>query len=324
MVRFSTCVVFSMRSAAALSALATAICVARARSVAATRTSRRVSSSSSSARMRCVGVEQFVAHRQRRHHGEARIADLAELAAQLSDPRFQALGELQQPHLLAFLAGHAVLPAVDGDVDVAHAVSPASASSTARMVPIAASSLFGDLAIGALQPARLHQRAVEFVGEPRAIGAERLDPARQFVLVAVGVAPPLDRAFQRIERRHQPPRRGVDVGGDRLGGAGPVGGTIAHERQRAPSIGRPRQQNPRFGKRLGGEIYVASEASATPPRSYAPLSNFSHCKRVSLPWTPGIEVLSSPSVSVPQGTMSLQFAGGRIVIKHLISGGFSS
>jgi hypothetical protein len=30
------------------------------------------------------------------------------------------------------------------------------------------------------------------------------------------------------------------------------------------------RQNPRFGKRLGGEIYVASEASATPPANYAP------------------------------------------------------
>jgi hypothetical protein len=31
-----------------------------------------------------------------------------------------------------------------------------------------------------------------------------------------------------------------------------------------------RQQNLRFGKRLGDEIYVASEASATPLASYAP------------------------------------------------------
>jgi hypothetical protein len=29
------------------------------------------------------------------------------------------------------------------------------------------------------------------------------------------------------------------------------------------------QQNSRFGKRLDGEIYVASEPSATPPRNYA-------------------------------------------------------
>ena len=87
---------------------------------------------------------------------------------------------------------------------------------------------FGDLAIGALQPPRFHQRSVEFVGEPRAIRAQRLDPARQFVLVAVGVAPPLHRAFQRVERRHQPPRGGVDIGRCRLGVARTVGGTIAH------------------------------------------------------------------------------------------------
>ena len=124
--------------------------------------------------------------------------------------------------------------------------------------------------------------------KPRAIGAERLDPARQFVLVAVGVAPPLRRRLQRIERHHQAPRGGVDVGIDRLGIAGPVGVTIAHGRQRAPSR-RPagRQQNPRFGKRLEHEIYVASEGSATPARSYALLSNFSHGKRVSSPWTHG-------------------------------------
>jgi hypothetical protein len=84
------------------------------------------------------------------------------------------------------------------------------------------------------------------------------------------------------------------------------------------------RQNRRFGKRLEQEIYVASEPSATPARSYAPLSNFSHRKRVAEPWTPGIEMLSSPSVSVPQGTFSLQSAGGRIVINLLISSGFSS
>jgi hypothetical protein len=31
------------------------------------------------------------------------------------------------------------------------------------------------------------------------------------------------------------------------------------------------QQNPQFGKRLDREIYVASEASATPQQSYAPV-----------------------------------------------------
>jgi hypothetical protein len=35
------------------------------------------------------------------------------------------------------------------------------------------------------------------------------------------------------------------------------------------------QEISRFGKRLGHEIYVASEASATPLQNYAPQSNFS-------------------------------------------------
>jgi hypothetical protein len=40
------------------------------------------------------------------------------------------------------------------------------------------------------------------------------------------------------------------------------------------------QQNLRFGKRLDGEIYVASEPSATPLQSYAPQSNFYRLWRV--------------------------------------------
>jgi hypothetical protein len=40
--------------------------------------------------------------------------------------------------------------------------------------------------------------------------------------------------------------------------------------------------NSRLGKRLGAEIYVASEASATPLRNYAPQSNFSVSRRVAL------------------------------------------
>src|ERR1700710_1236142 len=95
------------------------------------------------------------------------------------------------------------------------------------------------LAFGALELARLDQRSVEFVGEPRAIDAERLNPDRQLILVAIGFATALHRALQCFKRRHQPPRRGVDFGESRLGVAGGLGGTIAHEGQRAPSVSRP-------------------------------------------------------------------------------------
>ena len=80
------------------------------------------------------------------------------------------------------------------------------------MVPIAASSRSAISRLARSSLRDLHQRSVELVGEPRSIRAERLDPARQLVLVAVGLAPPLDRAFQRIQRRHQPPRRGFNIG----------------------------------------------------------------------------------------------------------------
>ena len=72
--------------------------------------------------------------------------------------------------------------------------------------------LFGDVAVGALELARAHQRAVEFVRKPRTVRAERLNAGRQLILVAIRLAPPFHRAFQRIERGRQPPRRSLDIG----------------------------------------------------------------------------------------------------------------
>ena len=135
MVRFSTCVVFSMRSAAELSALATATCVARARSAA-----RRGRRATPRAPLRGCGrdgwrrpVRRTPSAPPSRSGGRRRSRRTCRAEPPIRN--IQALGELQRPRLLAFLAGHAVLPAVDGDIDMAHQVSPAS--STARMVPIA-------------------------------------------------------------------------------------------------------------------------------------------------------------------------------------------
>src|SRR3981189_3142003 len=154
MVRFSTCVVFSIRSAAEFTALATA----------GAAQGRELLLEAADAIFR---VEQFVAHRQRRHHDQARVTDLAELAAQILDPRFKTLGKFQQLYLLPLLAGHPVLPAVDGDVDMAHEVSPAS--STERMVLIAASSLS---AISRL--VRSSRR--DFTSDPPSSSASRAPP----------------------------------------------------------------------------------------------------------------------------------------------------
>ncbi len=142
--------------------------------------------------------------------------------------------------------------------------------------------------------------------------------------VAIGIAPPFRRGLERIERHHQAPRGDIDIGIDRLGIAGPVGVTIAHEGLCAPWR-RPaaRRQNPRFGKRLEHEIYVASERSATPARSYAPLSNFRMASAFPRLGLTGIVVLSSPDFPLgPRPYCGL----ARYVptTKHLISGGFLS
>src|ERR1700754_4575212 len=47
-----------------------------------------------------IGIQELVADGERSHHGQALIADLAELAAELLDAGFEALGELEQPHFL--------------------------------------------------------------------------------------------------------------------------------------------------------------------------------------------------------------------------------
>ena len=51
---------------------------------------------------------------------------------------------------------------------------------------------------------------IELAGEPGTIAAERLDLRRQRFLAAIGLAPPLGRRLQRIERQRQPPARDLD------------------------------------------------------------------------------------------------------------------
>src|SRR4029078_7882412 len=67
-----------------------------------------------------VGFGQLVGDHQGRHDGEPRIADLAELAAQRDDALVELPGELLQMALLAVLAGHAELAAIDGDIHLRH------------------------------------------------------------------------------------------------------------------------------------------------------------------------------------------------------------
>ena len=86
----------SIRSAAALSAATIAAWVAWARS-AATHAGVLQGGELLLERLQLLaGLGQFVGDRQRRHHGQPGVADLAELAAQLADALVEVLGELLQ------------------------------------------------------------------------------------------------------------------------------------------------------------------------------------------------------------------------------------
>src|SRR5271155_5048586 len=67
-----------------------------------------------------------------------------------------------------------------------------------------------DLPVGGFEPARPRRRMIEFAGEPRPIGAERVDLCEQCLMVAIEFAAPLGRSLQRIERERQTPVRNVD------------------------------------------------------------------------------------------------------------------
>src|SRR6185312_10516245 len=75
---------------------------------------------------------------QRRHDGEPRVAALAEFLAQALDADVEIARQIHQVALLAVLARHPELPAVDGDADLGHLCSGYSSSaSRPRTVSIA-------------------------------------------------------------------------------------------------------------------------------------------------------------------------------------------
>ena len=159
--------------------------------------------------MRLPRIEQFVGDGDRSHDGEPRIANVAEFSAQVRHARFEIFGKPKQPCFLPLLARHPILAAIDRDVDVAHGCSPASIDGADGVDGNV--EAFGNFAIGFFQRARPDKRAVKFVGEPRAIRSERLNTRGQFIIGAIRVAAPLDRALKRVECRRKPPRCQFDI-----------------------------------------------------------------------------------------------------------------
>src|SRR5262249_54458118 len=66
----------------------------------------------------CLG--EFVGDGDCSHHGQPRVADLAEFAAQPIDPVVELAREVHQMAFLAVLAGHSKLAAINGYADLRH------------------------------------------------------------------------------------------------------------------------------------------------------------------------------------------------------------
>ena len=153
--------------------------------------------------MRLAASVSSSADGERRHHGQPRVADLAEILPQPLDALIEVRGERGQMVLLPVLAGHAELPAVDGDVDLRHHSRRRRRRAPQRMVSIAASRRRAISRLVASSSRDARPRHVELGGELRAVGAERMHLRGERVLAAVGLAAALGRGLQRVERRAQ-------------------------------------------------------------------------------------------------------------------------
>ena len=203
----------SIRSAAELKAATMAACVACVRSDAGAAGVLQGGVIRLQPLQLLAGFGQFVGDHQRRHDGQPRIADLAELAAQRDDALVEILGELLQMVLLAVLAGHAELAAVDGDIHLRHGISSSVCdSSTRRMFSIAASSRraisrFADSRLRTLPSCASRSAAsLERSASSAWTCSARMRPA------AVDFDPALDRGVEHIQRLGQAPGRGLDRG----------------------------------------------------------------------------------------------------------------
>jgi hypothetical protein len=153
---------------------------------------------------------QLVGERERGHDREPGIADLAEAPAQPRDAGVEVLGEAHEMRLLAVLAGHAELAAVDGDVDLRHGV-PAQGCGSSALVrrEHGADGVdggiepLGGLAVGIFQGPRTGGGCIELGGEPGAVGPQRMQLGVERRFAAVGLPPPLDGGCKRVKRKRK-------------------------------------------------------------------------------------------------------------------------
>ena len=127
--------------------------------------------------------------------------------------------------LLAVLAGHSILPAVDRHADMGHRqfLRPNGRRNVTDLISrahIGVSSVVGikhradglhgnveparDLTIGGLETPGVGGLGIKIGRKFGTIGAQSLHLCGEPVLTAIMFAPPLDRGFERVERGKQP------------------------------------------------------------------------------------------------------------------------
>src|SRR5262249_36799488 len=207
----------SMRSAAALSAAATAAWVAWPRSAAATRASCRPANSVSSRRIRwraslssSLMVSAAMTRRRlspispklSRSCSTWRSSSLARRSRWLSCPSSQAI-RYWRPLMVTVTC--AMTPFLAGEsgpgstcklsLSLAMCLNDPADRIDGGVEPM------GDFPVRALERAHPRGLSIEIGGKPRAIRAECLELGPERLLAAVGIAPTLQRRFQRIERQ---------------------------------------------------------------------------------------------------------------------------
>src|SRR5262245_12542084 len=269
MVRFKTCVVFSIRSAAAFNALATAVCVIRARSTEAVRMLRAVSSSCSIACRRALAsrsssqtVSAAITVRRAspispnfpRNSVTRDSRASASLSSRTSCPSSQAMRYCRPLMVtLMWLMPRLRRRAWCGPYQSPHPVVPRSRDWCARACASSPANcrVPAPAASGRRRAPGCGLRARSRRGRNRG-AARRHAPARRVRTSAAASRPPGRRRRCRHSR-------------NRWRGVRSCRGLHAHLARPATPV------QLRFGKRLEEEVYVAESTGATRLPSYAPI-----------------------------------------------------
>jgi hypothetical protein len=147
---------------------------------------------------------EFVHHHDAGHHGQAQVADFAELRFQMADILVEAGGQFGQMIFLALLACHAIGLAVDHHRYLCH-TSPDPQADHALAVQHCPYRFHGrhqtarDFAVDFLKAVSPELRLVEFLGKTRAVGIDAANLAFDLAPIALSVEASINRIFEAAD-----------------------------------------------------------------------------------------------------------------------------